>query len=242
MRRSPPDRPWVSANFALTWDARISTRNRTPSDFSSPEDKRRLLEIRSRADAILVSAATVAADRMTLGLPSPALRAARTARGQSPYPLRVLVTNSGGIDPSLALFQKRFSPIVIFSTTRMPTRIQDGLSPTADLRLAERACVDLIEMLVTLRHEYGIQRLHCEGGGKLFHSLLAADLVDELFLTLCPRLFGGATAPTLTGQADEFLPRSIHFQLKTMETVGGECFLHYQKVKPSRRSSACPAS
>jgi len=237
MRRSPPDRPWVSANFALTWDARISTRNRTPSDFSSREDKRRLLEIRSRADAVLVSAATVASDRMTIGLPSPSLRAARKMRGQAPYPLRVLVTSSGRIDPSLPLFAKRFSRIIIFSTVRMPARIQHALAPRAELRLADTGRVNLKEMINTLGREDGIERLHCEGGGTLLRSLLAEDLVDEIFLTLCPRIFGGAAAPTLTGLAHEFLPHSVHFQIKSMETVGGECFLRYQRSKPSAAES-----
>ena len=113
-------RPFVTANFALTWDGRISTRRSTPADFSSKSDKRRLVEIRARCDAVLVSAKTVAADNMSMGLPDAALRAARSARGQREYPLRVLLTNSGRIDPALRLFTKTFSPIVIFSTTRMP--------------------------------------------------------------------------------------------------------------------------
>ena len=121
--RPPARRPFVTANFALTWDARISTRRGTSSDFSSPRDKRRLVEIRAQGDAVLVSAKTVAADNMTMGLPDPALRAARTARGQSAYPLRVLLTNSGRINPGLRIFETDFSPIVIFSTTRMPAHI-----------------------------------------------------------------------------------------------------------------------
>src|SRR6266700_2435434 len=102
-RRS--SRPFVTANFAVTWDARISTRNGTPSTFASPRDERRLVEIRAQCDAILASAKTIAADNMTMGLPDPALRTARTRRRQSPYPLRVLLTNSGCIDPQLRLFE-----------------------------------------------------------------------------------------------------------------------------------------
>ena len=123
-----PARPFVTANFALTWDGRISTRRGTPADFSSKSDKRRLVEIRARCDAVLVSAKTLAADNMSMGLPDAALRAARTARGQREYPLRVLLTNSGRIDPALRLFTKTFSPIVIFSTTRMPARTRAALA------------------------------------------------------------------------------------------------------------------
>ncbi len=223
-------RPFVTANFALTWDARISTRRGTPSDFSSPRDKRRLVEIRSRCDAVLASAKTVATDHMTMGLPDPALRAARVKRGQDAYPLRVLLTNSGRINPALRIFEKDFSPIVIFSTTRMPVRTRGALAPKADLWLHEGPAVHLPGMMATLRAEYGVKRLVCEGGARVFRSLLIAGLVDEIHVTFTPRIFGGKDAPTLTGPAGDFLPSSVSLQLREMEVVEEECFLRYRLI------------
>ena len=89
-------RPFVTANFAVTADGRISTRNHTPSDFSSAADKRRLLEIRAACDAVLVGARTLAADTMTLGLPAEDLRAARRERGLPEMPLRVIERAASG--------------------------------------------------------------------------------------------------------------------------------------------------
>jgi len=230
MPRPPKNRPWVSANFAITWDGRISTRSRTPSDFSSPLDKRRFLEIRALADAILVGAATATADRMTMGLPDLRLREARRERGQSPYPLRVIITNSGRLDPDLPLFSKRFSPIHIYSTRRMPARLRESFGSHVHLHLASKNGVDLPGVLQQLRHEHGIRRLHCEGGGRVLRSLLEADCVDEIYLTLCPRVFGSLTAATLTGTARDFLPHSVHCTLAGMETIGDECFLRYRVI------------
>lgn len=224
----PPGRPFVTANFALTWDGRISTRRSTPSDFSSPRDKRRLVEIRAKCDAVLVSAKTISVDNMMMGLPDENLRAARVRRGQAPYPTRVLLTNSGRIDPDLRVFEKDFSPIVIFSTTRMPARARAALAEKADLWLHESATVNLAAMLATLGAEYGVKRLVCEGGAQVLRSLLAADLVDELHVTVCPRIFGGVGAPTLTGVAPDFFPRSIALGLEKMEVIEGECFLRYR--------------
>ena len=230
----PLPRPFVTANFALTWDARISTRRGTPADFSSPRDKRRLVEIRSRCDAVLASAKTIASDNMTMGLPDPALRAARVKRRQQAYPLRVLLTNSGRIDPTLRLFEKDFSPIVIFSTTRMPARTQSALSSKADLWLHESPAVNLAAMLATLRADYGVKRLVCEGGAQVFRSLLTAGLVDEIHVTFTPRIFGGKDAPTITSIAGQFLPASVPLQLREMEVIEDECFLRYRVVPPAK--------
>ena len=220
-------RPFVTANFALTADGRISTRAFTPADFSSPRDKRRLVEIRAGCDAILASAKTIAADNMTMGLPAAELRAARTAKGLPAFPLRVLITNRGRIDPVLRIFTKSFSPIVIFSTEKMPHRTRAALAAKATLHLHDAASVDLAEMLRTLRTAYRVRRIVCEGGAQIFRALLTARLIDELHVTVCPRIFGGMTAPTLTGLAGAFLPRSVALELREMETVEGECFLRY---------------
>jgi riboflavin-specific deaminase-like protein len=221
-------RPFATANFALTWDGRISTRLGTPSTFSSPRDKKRLLEIRAGADAVLAGAKTVAADRMTMGMPDAALREERVKRKQAPYPLRVLLSNSGAIDPAMPLFGKDFSPIVIFTTTRMPESQRTALAGRADLWMHEEPSVNLPAMMATLREEYGVKRLVCEGGGQVFRALLEADLVDELHVTLCPLVFGGIQAPTLTGPTGSFLPKSVPLSLRKMDIVNGECFLQYR--------------
>ena len=231
MLSQKPPRPFVTANFALTWDARISTRRGTPSDFSSKRDKRRLVEIRGGCDAVLASVKTIAADNMTMGLPDAALRDARVRRRQSAYPLRVLLTNSGRVDPSLRIFEKDFSPIVIFSTTRMPARVRTALAARTDLWLHESPFVNLPAMMATLRADYGVKRLVCEGGAQVFRSLLTAGLIDELHLTFCPRIFGGEGSPTLTGVAGDYLPRSAELKLREMKVEEDECFLRYRVVR-----------
>ncbi|EDY20467.1 bifunctional deaminase-reductase domain protein [Chthoniobacter flavus Ellin428] len=227
MPRQPP-RPFVTSNFAMTWDGRISTRRSTPANFTSPKDKRRLVEIRAECDAILAGAKTIATDNMTMGLPDPALRTARVKRGQSAYPLRVLLTNSGRIDPALRVFESTFSPIIIFSTTRMPARVQSALAGKADLWLHEGPAVNLAGMLATLRADYGVKRLVCEGGAQIFRALLSAGLIDEIHLTLAPKIFGGIKATTITGIAGDFLPKSINAHLRSMEVIEDECFLRYR--------------
>jgi riboflavin biosynthesis pyrimidine reductase len=93
-------------------------------------------------------------------------------------------------------------------------------------------------MLKTLRTQYNIRTLACEGGPTLFRSLLEQGLVDQLNLTIAPYMFGGGKAPTLTGLSKEFLPASVHCSLIEMRTVGDECFLTYRINHQRRRRSS----
>jgi riboflavin-specific deaminase-like protein len=212
----------------MTIDGKITTRAFSAIDFTSREDKLHLLRQRSLGDAVLIGRSTLSHDNVRLGLPDPQMRAEREARGQAPYPLRVIVTNAGRIDPHLKIFQSDISRIVIFSTTRMPRKYQAALRDKATLRLSETRAVDLKRMLQTLRDEYRVRRVACEGGAELFRSLLELRLVDQLNLTIAPYIFGGKDAPTLTGTSTEFLPATVRCSLLSMRVVGDECFASYR--------------
>ncbi|CAN5472096.1 hypothetical protein BH18VER1_BH18VER1_10590 [soil metagenome] len=212
----------------MTADGKITTREYSPVDFTSREDKMHLLRQRALADAVLVGHSTLKADNVRLGLPKGHLREERRKRGQSQSPLRVIVSNEGRIDAGLKVFASTIAPIVIFSTTRMPRTCQKRLREKATLHLSDTPTVDLAWMLQQLRSEYKVHSVACEGGAALFRSMLELDLIDQLNLTVAPYLFGGNAAPTLTGVSKDFLPESIRCSLTDMRTVGDECFLTYR--------------
>ncbi len=215
------------ANFALTWDGRISTRNLTPSDFSSPTDKSRLLEIRSEGDAVMAGATTVGADTMTMGLPVEALREARISRGQAAFPLRVLWTRSGNLSDNLRLFQQPGAPIVIFTGSKMLPKNRTALEKHATVWQASSDSPSPKWALATLAQYHGVGSVVLEGGGTLFRLFLASQCVDELCLTWCPRIFGGRTGVTLTGLPGDSLPQSVRARLVRMEQLGEECFTRW---------------
>lgn len=229
-------RPFVAATFAMTADGKITTREYSPVDFTSREDKLHLLRQRALADAVVIGHSTLKADNVRLGLPKGELRDERLARGQTPAPLRVIVSNEGRIDSSSKIFQSDISPIVIFSTTRMPRRFQKTLREKATLYLSDDDSVDLVWMLQQLRTEFKVQSVACEGGAALFRSMLECDLIDQLNLTIAPFLFGGRGAPTLTGTNPDFLPASVRCSLTDMRVVADECFLTYRIKRRSARS------
>ncbi len=221
-------RPFVAATFAMTVDGKITTKTFSPVDFTSREDKLHLLRQRALGDAVLVGHSTLKHDNVRLSLPKGELRDGRIARGQSPVPLRVIVSNEGRIDIGLRIFQTAISPILIFSTTQMPRAYQKKLRTKATLHLADAPSVDLAWMLQQLRRDYRVRTVACEGGAQLFRSLLEKGLVDQLNLTIAPYLFGGQDAPTLTGLSKEFLPASVRCSLTDMRVIGEECFLTYR--------------
>ena len=220
-------RPRVIANFALTADGKVSTRNFTPTGFTSKADKRRLLEIRCLGDALLAGARTISTDRMSMGISARDLRERRRAIGLPPEPLRVIVSNSGAIDPLWKVFQKTGSPVIAFSTKKMPQNLRASIARLADLWVFSSPKVDLAATLRILRSHYRVRTVVCEGGPRLFRVLLEIGAVDELHLTWTPLIFGGTGAPTLTGLPGAFLPQTNRCRLKKIQVKGNECFLTY---------------
>lgn len=211
----------------MTVDGKVSTAKLGPANFTSKHDKRRLLEIRSLGDALILGRNTVQTDNMSMSLPDEDLRKARLERGQSEYPLRVVVSNSGDISTQLNIFSHQFSPIVVYSTTRMNSANRQALKAQAQLHLNEGERVHLPGVLEDLYLQHGVRTLVCEGGPGLARSLAEMDAIDELFLTVAPFLFGGAEAPGLLGRSGPFLSASQFYRLESINVLSVECYLHY---------------
>jgi riboflavin-specific deaminase-like protein len=226
-------RPRIILNFAMTIDGKVSTAKLTPSGFTSAFDKHRLLEIRSLGDALMVGKNTLQIDQMSMGLPDEALRGARVRRAQAEYPIRVIISNSGDLPTDLNVFNHRFSPIVIYSTTRMPPNTQTELRAKAELHLSAVDHLSLKEVLNDLYERHQVRTLVCEGGPQLAKALAELNVVDELFLTVAPLIAGGASAPGVLGAPGTFLPFSRIYRLKSMKVEAAECYLHYVADRPS---------
>jgi riboflavin-specific deaminase-like protein len=180
------ERPWVYTNFAVTLDGQATIGGRSGS-IGSDTDTAMLMELRASADAVLIGAGTMRSERYGRLLPSAERRERRRQAGLAEDPLAVLV--SGGLDLpwEAGLFSEGAGRVVIFtaSETEPP--------PTATAVQLERhpGGIDLARALAQLRTDYGVAALLCEGGPLLHGELLEQGLVDELFVTLAPKLAGG---------------------------------------------------
>src|SRR5213593_1637780 len=131
-RSQSRNRPFVIATFAMTADGKVTTKNFGPVDFTSREDKLHLFRQRALADAVLLGHTSLERDNVRLVVPTK-LQELRIKRGQSRSPLRVIVSNKGRIDDRLKIFQSDISPIIIFSTKRMPPKYRKILESKATL-------------------------------------------------------------------------------------------------------------
>jgi riboflavin biosynthesis pyrimidine reductase len=82
-----------------------------------------------------------------------------------------------------------------------------------------------------LRAHHGVKRLLCEGGGDVNDGVIRAGLLDELYLTISPRIFGGRTSPTISeGTGFSRLAEAAQFRLKSWKQVGAELFLVFARA------------
>jgi riboflavin-specific deaminase-like protein len=178
-----------------------------------PEDPKRMHALRGRADAVLIGATNLRKDDPDL----------------MPSRLRVVVTRAAeGVDPAAKMFDPALGgEAVVAHAATMSAERRAAFAGRATLLELGASEVDVAALLEWMSRERGCQVVLCEGGGVLNAQLLAARAIDELFMTLVPRILGGADAPTSV-EGPGFTPDALpEAHLAGVDRVGDELFLHY---------------
>jgi riboflavin-specific deaminase-like protein len=232
--------PFVFINMAMTADGKISSANRALSSFGSKRDLEHLYELRATADAVMAGARTAEVIDLKMGPGGHRFERRRLRNGLARYNLRIIVTGSGSVDPSASVFQHRFSPIIVVTSDRISASRRAALGRVADeVLVAGGREIDFAFAFRHLRRQWKVRRLLSEGGGELNDAIFRAGLVDELHLTVCPKIFGGRTAPTIVdGRGFPRLSQAALMRLKSMRRIRTEVFLVYRCLKQSRSTSA----
>ena len=247
------EEPCLVANFVASLDGVVALpgvpRSHALVADGSEADRFVLALLRACADAILVGPGTLRASprgtwRVDRAFPAAAgaLAELRAARGRSPQPRLAVVTSGRSLDaahPALA------AGALVLTTEAAAAALRATVPATAEVVAAgDGQAVDPAAALALLR-ERGCRVVLSEAGPTLFGALLAAGLVDELFLTVSPLVAGrGAAARLALVEGLELLPGNrVAGRLRSVRAHGSHLFLRYALRPPAmtgRASGATP--
>lgn len=215
------ERPYVVLNFAVTVDGRAAIAGRS-GPIGSAADTEMLQRLRTRADAVMIGAGTMRAERYGRMVPDPDFRAWRERVGLAHDPLGVIVSNRLELPWDAPLFTDGGGRVVIF--TASAEEPPETKTPVTVIRHSDG--VELDRALAYLRQERGIRSVLCEGGPMLHGRLREGGLADELFLTIAPKVAGGEAPRVLEGA----LVQLNELELLWLLHREGELFCRYRTV------------
>jgi 2,5-diamino-6-(ribosylamino)-4(3H)-pyrimidinone 5'-phosphate reductase len=217
---SPPGerRPYLAINMVASVDGR-ATLNGSAIGIGSPADKRLMRELRAEADVVLHGAGTVRADPLSARVP-PDLVPRRLANGLTEQPLGAIVTRSGNVPAEHPYYE---SATVIYVIG--PAQVHVAATTVEVCHVAD------VTAVVDDLYARGARRILSEGGPTLNAALLEAGLIDEIFLTIAPKLLGGAEPLTIVKGGDFGV---IGLELRSLVELEGELFLKYGVLHPTR--------
>ena len=216
---APAGRPYLGINMVSSLDGKATLDWRTKG-LSSDVDRRLFHHLRTQADAVMVGAGTVREERYGRMTKNDELRQKRVNHGLVPDALAVVVSGRLDLPPDLPLLNEPEQRVVIAtgSDAELP-----GLQ--GDVEYA-RVGDDLPRLMGYLHERHGVRSVLCEGGPTLNSFLFAADLVDELFLTLNPKVLSGASALTIV--AGRELVEPAEPDLVSVAEADGELYTRWR--------------
>ena len=203
-----PAGPGVRMNFVTSVDGAAEIGGRS-AGLGNPPDKKVFGLLRQYPDGLLVGAGTLRQEEYHAVRLDPARRAWREARGLDAYPRLIVISRRLDLSPTQGAFAKAPRRPIILTTEDAPPDRVTALSVVADVVAFGRGSVDLAACLADLR-ERGIATILSEGGPQLFGSLTAADLVDEVCLTVSPLLAGAGAGRITAGPPSEVRDLVLH--------------------------------
>ncbi|MFF1573220.1 pyrimidine reductase family protein [Leifsonia sp. NPDC058292] len=217
--------PWVRVNFVSSIDG-AATQQGLSAGLSDAADRRVFAILRRLCDVVLVGAGTVRAEGYSAMRVDDASERARVAAGLTPHPVFAIVSASLDLDPASPIFQQAPERPIVFTTSLSRPDTREALAEVADVEICGRDRVEAGAMVKILA-ERGLGRIHCEGGPHLFGDLIASGELDELCLTVSPRLEAGVASRISTG-ASPIAP--VGMRLAHTLVSGSTLLLRYVKA------------
>lgn len=223
-------RPHTTTILAITADGKIADYTRSAARFSSATDKAHLESQISLVDGVIFGAGTLRAYGTSLPICNTQLKQLRLNRGQNPQPIHLVVSASGSIASGLKFFEQPIPRWLLTTQENSQLWHNDSLFDRIIVGKTDAdSNFEWSEILSQLK-DLRMQKLAILGGGELVASLLAIEAIDEIWLTVCPVIFGGVTAPTPVAGTGWLQSASIKLNLLEVKHIDGEVFLHYRVI------------
>jgi riboflavin-specific deaminase-like protein len=207
-------RPYLMLNMASTLDGRASIDGRSGS-IGNRADRELFHALRASVDAVMAGAGTVRVERYGRIIPNETTRARRRARGLAEEPLACIVSARLSLPDDTPLLNEPDARVVI--VTPSAASLTGASAQVEYVRAGSDGRLDLRLAMRELAERFGVRTLLCEGGPHLNAELLQAGVVDELFLSLAPKLTGGED---LTGEALRILAGATFEPALELELLG----------------------
>jgi riboflavin biosynthesis pyrimidine reductase len=236
------DEPLVYTNFVSALDGVVAVpsvpRSNALIAANSDGDRFVMGLLRSFADCVLIGAGTLRASPKGTWLAervfpdaADAFADLRKSRGQPAKPEIAIISGRGSIDPAHPALA---SGALVVTSDEGAERLQGLLPREAGLlALGSKPQLD-VPLVVQALRERGHRLILSEAGPHTFGELLAAEVVDELFLTLSPLLAGGRGDDTTYGlvESAELFPPGVPARLLSVRRQGQHLFLRYALGDP----------
>jgi riboflavin biosynthesis pyrimidine reductase len=192
----PAEPTWLAVNFVSSADGAVAIRGRS-AGLSNPADRVVFQLGSDLADVVLRGAGTV---KKFHGVhPDEQTAERRRRHGLAPVPPTAVVTTGLSLPPTAPVITEAVTPTIVITCGAAPQDLRKAWEAAgARVFVAGDQTVDLAAAVAMLTED-GLGRIDCEGGPRLFASLLSAGLVDELRLTLSPLLVSGDASRITAG-------------------------------------------
>ena len=241
--------PYVIGNFVSTLDGVVSYRipghaGGSTISGSNPGDRFIMGLLRASADAVIVGSRTVhdispqglwVPEHTYPGAKQQYTEYRRNVLHKPQYPTTVIVSGSGRLELERAVFRTPEIPVVIITTLAGQEELaRRGVRKLASVVVRPFDVAGAIgsrAILQFLYSQFGVRMLLHEGGPTLFGQFLAAQMINELFLTVSPQIAGRTRGPVRPAIVEgvEFTPENApQCELLSVRQQGNHLYLRYR--------------
>jgi len=204
-------KPYVILSAAMSLDGKIGRHDKRIV-FSNEEDKKRVHELRSKVDAIMVGINTILVD-------NPKLTAHYSESKKNP--IRIIVDSKARTPENANVLNNDAKTIIAVSQNAPELGVKKLEKKGVEIIKTGRDKVNLIYLMEKL-YRKGIKSILLEGGGTLIHSMFSLSLIDEIYLTIAPKILGMGVE-LINGD----LEKEIKLNLEGIRQINELIVLHY---------------